>query len=207
MTSLLVVATSAPRKSSTMLARDIDLGRGAALLPLQAECRPRDARRRDRKVRACRDECRVLPAHLGEHGPHRLVDDADLRRMRHSDRVRSGEGEAVDARMTHERLAGLAPAVDEVEHAIRQSAFNQRLDHQPPGQAGRVARFEHHCIAGDQRRRHHPERQRDREIERRDHSEHAIGPKHDAAPLGGRRARRAPRGTRRCAPSRRNNGG
>jgi hypothetical protein len=79
--------------------------------------------------------------------------------------------------------------VDKVEDARRQSAIDQRVDHQPASQPGGIARLEYHRVPGNQRRRHHAERQGDGEVERRDHPEHAVGSHHDAAPLGGRSAR------------------
>src|SRR4029079_14864672 len=46
-----------------------------------------------------------------------------------------------------------------------------------------------HRTSSDQRRGHHPDRQGDGEVERRDHREDSIGPQHDAAFFDGRGAR------------------
>ena len=126
---------------------------------------------------------------------------------RHSHGIGSGEGKAVDSRVMDQRLTGLTAALDKVQHAVRQSALDERLDDQSTGQPCRVARLEHDRIAGDQRRRHHPDRKCDREVERSDNAKHAVGTKHHAAPLGGRGARPLLAETRRCAPFRRNSGG
>ena len=77
---------------------------------------------------------------------------------RHADGVRSGEGDAVDARMVHQRLARFLGPVDEIDHSIGHASLDQALDNQTTGQAGRVAWFEDDRVAGDECRRHHPDR-------------------------------------------------
>ena len=207
-TSLPVVSTSASRKLVDHVARDIGASTRRCISGPTA--RMPSARRptpRQPDPRFAATKAGFLPPISASTGRIACA-EAAWRRIVMPDRVRAGEGEAVDAADGRTSASPVCrPAVDEVEHAVRQAARDQRFDDQAAGQAGRVARLEHHGVAGDQRGRHHPERQRDREIERRDHSEHAVRAQDDAA-LFGRTTRPAvPRGSRRCAPSRRNNGG
>ncbi len=84
--------------------------------------------------------------------------------------------------MVDEMTAGVLTA-DKVDGADRQSRLHQRLDQHRAGQAGFRARLVDDRVAAEQRAADHGDRQRHREIERRDHAEHADRAQHDARRL------------------------
>ena len=70
--------------------------------------------------------------------------------------------------MSEQRVDALASAMDDVEHALRQSGFFQQLDDWYCGERDLLARFEDESIAAGEREREHPQRHHRREIEWRD---------------------------------------
>ena len=148
---------------------------GAALLARQPERRAGHALRSLVQVRRGSDDRRVLAAHLGERrsGVGTLLEGArdppaHLGRARERHAVHGG---------LHERAAGGGTALNHVEHARREP---RRAGDLPEDRArpGRLLRgLEHHRVAGDQRRARHVDGERRGEVERRDHGEHAVGPK------------------------------
>ena len=69
-------------------------------------------------------------------------------------------------------------AVDDVEHARRESGIASDVadDRARPGRL--LGGLQHHRVAGDQRGAQHVDRERDREVERREHREDAVRRQH-----------------------------
>ena len=100
-----------------------------------------------------------------------------IRRM--PDFLRSGEHDAVHARVVDELLAGgPAAAGDEVEDAGRNSRRGHHLVQRVAEQRRGRRRLEHDGVAGDQRAAGRTGGEREREVERRDHRPDAVRPQH-----------------------------
>ncbi len=90
-----------------------------------------------------------------------------------ADHIAAGEGNLVDARMTGQRRAdGLAIAVQQIEHARRQSGFQRDLGHHLLRQRRHFRRLDHQGAARGERRRDLPDTGDQREVPRRDQSHH-----------------------------------
>ena len=83
----------------------------------------------------------------------------------------SGERDGVDAAVAHDRIADVRTADEQVEHPGRQARVGQRLRESDGEQRHRAGRLPHHGVAVDQRGRDLPGRDRDREVERGDHTD------------------------------------
>ena len=92
------------------------------------------------------------------------------------------EGQALHARMAHDRVAGGAVAGDDVQHARRQH-FAGDLAQAHRRQRALVGWLQHHRVARDQRRGHAVDRHGDRMVEGDDAADHAIGLAHGQVQL------------------------
>src|SRR5205823_2247485 len=93
--------------------------------------------------------------------------------------LRAREDDPVDTGMTPQRLArDLAGAGEIVEQARRQPGVAVHLVQLEPGPGRFLGGLVDDRVSRDQRRRRHPGRERQREIERRNAGEHAVGPEH-----------------------------
>ena len=119
---------------------------------------------------------RVLAAHLGDQRAQRRAGV-----QRGGDRVaglgRARERDAVDAGVD-ERAADRVVAVDEVEHAGRQPGLDGQLGELRRRPRRLLGRLHDHRVAGDERAGGHVDREREREVERADHREHAVRAHH-----------------------------
>ena len=145
---------------------------GGAFLPRVRE-RARDDRRHGLvEVGVAVDDDGVLAAHLGHDALHLplscMVRGAALD-DRETDRLRPGERHERDVRMIDKRGTDLlADSGKEGERARRHTGGVQHLD-EPVPDAGRLLRgLEHDAVPGDERRRHHAGRDRERKVPRRD---------------------------------------
>ena len=104
--------------------------------------------------------------------PRRVVAD-----QVHADVLRSGEHDAVDVGVLDQLLAGGAAAAgDEVEDAGRDARFRHHFVQLVAEERRGRRRLEHDGVAGDERAARGSRRQRQREVERRDHRPDAVRP-------------------------------
>ena len=89
----------------------------------------------------------------------------------------------------HDRRAGLAIAVHELDDVRRQARLEQNLDEHGRRVRHVLRRLEHARVSADQRREHLPRRDRQRKIERRDDPAHADRAPIAHRPLGAQLAR------------------
>ncbi|MDI2022947.1 hypothetical protein PJL18_03491 [Paenarthrobacter nicotinovorans] len=89
------------------------------------------------------------------------------------DRGGADEGDAVHVRVGQQALNGFLATVQDLEHSVRQSGLLPQLGQQHRG--GRIALggLEDERVAGGDGHRSHPQRNHDREVERRDTGYHA----------------------------------
>ena len=159
--------------------------RGAALLVLQSERRPRDSVRRGVQIRRLHDDRGVLASHLEQArldpaGREPPVDPQP-------DRFRAGEHDAVHARVTPQRFAGFGTGPgQEVEHTRRQPRVAVDLVQLEPGPRRLLRRLVDDGISGHQRRARHAGRECEGEVERRDAREYAVRSQHVHVVLDGR---------------------
>ena len=153
--------------------------------PVPIECAVDGARDRALEIGVVEHHERVLAAHLELHARlalGRAFGDA------RADRLRAGEGNAVDALMVDDRAADVAFADHQVEHARRRAGLEQDLRQRMRDRRRRSRGLQHHGIAEGERGRGLPRGNRDREIPRRDQAEHAdrlaIGLDVDPGPRG-----------------------
>ena len=85
-------------------------------------------------------------------------------------RDRAGERDPGQVRVRRQRRAGLAAqALDDVEHAVRQTGVAGDVGQQAGGQRRPLRRLGHHRVPGRERGRDPPGRQHERGVPRRDH--------------------------------------
>lgn len=99
----------------------------------------------------------------------------------HADGMAAGEGDAIKSCVGDQRFAGCRTTGQESEHARRHPGLQEGLYQQGAGQRIDLARLVDHRVAGRQGGRDHVDRERHREVERRDHAEDAIGAQQRAA--------------------------
>ena len=97
------------------------------------------------------------------------------------DRRRSDERNRAHFRMREQRIHALAPAMHEIQHALWQPRFFQKLHERHRRQRHLLAWLQHERISTHQREREHPERHHRGEIERRDPGAHAERLEHRLA--------------------------
>ncbi|MNF72800.1 hypothetical protein D3C84_547830 [compost metagenome] len=88
--------------------------------------------------------------------------------------ARTGEEQAVDARVRRQRNAGFARTLQQVQNARRQTGLDPALDRQLGDFRGQFAGFEQHAVAGQQRRNDMAVRQVTWKIVRTEHRNHAV---------------------------------
>jgi hypothetical protein len=127
---------------------DVDAFRGGADLSVVQEAGPRRTRHRHVEVGVLEDYQRVDAAEL-QVDPFQLARRAcgDPR----TDGGRSGEGDACDVRIVHERLTDLGPAGHDVDDT-RWQMRHRPLDHPQRGQRRQLRRFDHDGVACGERR-------------------------------------------------------
>ena len=135
------------------------------------------------------DDHAVLAAHLGDHALEVLLAGRRLGRGPDDvepDLVGAREGDRVHARVAHERGADVALAGQQRERRRRHARLAQRArDHQ--GTARRLlGGLEDHGVAGRQAGGGHPERDREREVPRRDDGHDPAGVPAQLVALAGR---------------------
>ena len=146
-----------------------------AFLAGEAEGRAHDAQRSLVQVRLAADDRRVLAAHFGDAGA-RILAGCKRAVDVHAHIVGTGEGDAVDLVVGDQFLAdGAAGAGDEVEDAVRHARVADALGQQPAAERGVRCRLEDHRVAGHQRAAAGSARQREGEVEGRDHHPDAVG--------------------------------
>ena len=122
------------------------------------------------EVRVGEDDVGRLAAELERHALERA---ARLRADLAPDGSGAGEGDLVDARMVHERRAGLAVARDHVEHALRQTGLERQLAEPQCGERCLLGRLQHDRAARRERRAGLPRRHQEREVPGDDLAGHA----------------------------------
>jgi hypothetical protein len=168
---------------------------GGAALSRRVERRVQHAVDRHVEIRVRQHDRRILAAHFELHASEALR--ADLRDAA-ADGVGSGERDGAHLRIRHERIAHVAAAAgDEIEHAFRNAGFVQDFDEFHAGERRLRRGLDHDGVAGHQRRRELPRRDRDGEVPRRDQRDDAErltdGVHEDARPLGRNRVAREAR--------------
>jgi hypothetical protein len=159
---------------------DVDARARRALLARQAERRARDAGGSDAKVGVARDDRAVLPAHFRDAGPRPSALREGAHEM-HADGGASGEGDARNVRMIDQRLADRATRTgDEVDGPCGQAGVAKRMGEEAAAPRRCRRRLEHDGVACDERRSGGSSRQRQREVERRDHDPRPAGLQHAA---------------------------
>ena len=151
--------------------------RRRALLPRVAEGRRRDRGHRLVQVGVGIDDHAVLPAHLGHDALHVQLLGRRLRRGaddREPDRARAGEGDRVDARVAHQRLARVAEPGQERDSARGNARLAQRARERVAACGRLLGRLQDDRVAGRERGGRHPAWDRDREVPRRDHRRDAA---------------------------------
>ena len=151
------------------------------------------------------DDHRVDAAGLGDQRHDRRVLAGEHAVDRARDLGRAGEGDAGDARIGDERGADLAVARHELQRARRHAGLVQQAHGRGGDQRRLLGRLRHHGVAGDERRGHLAEEDRQREIPRADADEHAAAAIAQLVALAGR-ARQRLRARARGAPRPRSSG-
>jgi hypothetical protein len=162
----------------------VDARGGTALLVLEPEGGAHDTLGRGVQIRTRGDDGRVLPAELQQAGldPARAQPGMDPE----TDALGAGEHDPVDCGVLPERIADRFAATGEiVEHSRRQPGIPVDLRQPQAGPGRLLGRLVDHGIACHECRRRHPGRKGQREVERRDADEHAVGPEHIGVPLDG----------------------
>ncbi len=146
--------------------------RSRALLPGEPERALDDRGNRVVQVRVGIDDHAVLAAHLRDHP----LDVVLSRRLLGGDPDdaepggdRSGEGDDVHLRVRDERLSRLIATAQELQHVGRNAGGVQRLDDSVTARGRLLRGLEDDGVAGDERRGHHPGRDRQRKVPRCDH--------------------------------------
>ena len=117
------------------------------------------------------DHQRIVTAQLERQDDVRIIGElpAEMR----PGRAGACEHQGVD-RLIQQGCAGIAAALNEIEHALRQIGLGQAFGHQLAGQGRFLRRLEHHRVTGQQGRDDMAVRQVAGKVERTQHRRHPM---------------------------------
>ena len=124
---------------------------------------------------------RVVAPHFQSQNLLRLAPELLVQQVAHGGAA--GEEQAVNQGMAGQALAGIATALDQVDHSVRHPGFLPQPDRHLRDPGGQLTGFEHYGVAGQQRRYDMAVRQMAGEVVGAKHRHHAVGsvPQHRLA--------------------------